>query len=604
MKLIDFSGSRCKHCYKCVRCCTVKAINIQDSQAVIDESRCIHCGLCLNICPQDAKTRHSDLPAVKQLIRDGCRVVLSVAPSYLGLLPFHSPEQAAAALRGLGFYQVRETAEGAACVTEEYVRLLAEGRMDNILTTCCPSAVAFVEMYYPQLTDCLAPVVSPMIAHGMLIKKQLGNDTRVVFAGPCIAKQAEAGDPRHPNCVDAVLGFDELLNWLKQEDIRPENCGLSSFDGADPRINRLYPVTGGIISSVSQTSRTADPYRKFYVDGIQNCRELCESMKRGEIHGCFVEMNLCTGGCVKGPLAPEEGSSRFKLRLDYEQKTVKEPADLASCLGTSPDAAGSGSMAASLNFGKTFRSREPASPEPSEEQLREILARTGKRTPADELNCGACGYPTCREKAVAVFQNRAELTMCIPYMHDQAASLSNLVMETSPNIVIIVNRDLDILEYSAIGQRYFGKTKAEALKMKLSDFFDPSDFKEVLDTRRNIHGRKVAYPQYDLITLQNIVYLPSQDSALATIIDITAAEKEARREYARKLETIEMAQQVIDKQMTVAQQIAGLLGETTAETKVSLTQIGRILLADRDEEEDTYTPHYSYHQSDSREDTP
>lgn len=591
MKIIDFSGSRCKHCYKCVRSCEVKAIDIRNSQAQIAENRCILCGQCLNICPQDAKTLSSELDAVKAMLASGERVVLSVAPSLRGILGDRNPAEAVAAFRRLGFWQVRETAEGAAYVTEEYTRLLNAGQMDNIISTCCPSATALIEMYYPELIPCLAPVVSPMIAHGMLIKHELGRDVRVVFVGPCIAKKAEARDSRHPGWVDAVLDFNELLGLAEEEgfftsgdestcclDSAGDNdvcrsdsfSGQTAFDGQDPRVNRMYPIAGGIVSSVILTNRQTDAYRKFYVDGIKNCRELCESMKRGEIHHCFIEMNMCTGGCVKGPLIRQQAGSRFKLRLSYEQQTLWEPARL-----TRPDG--------DFSLVKQFHNLAPESTFPTEEQIQEILTHTGKKTPADELNCGACGYPTCREKAIAIFQGRAEVEMCIPYMHDQAASLANLVMATSPNIVIIVNRSLDILEYSAVGEKYFGKDRAAALKMKLSDFFDPSDFLEVLNTKQNIHGRKVSYPQYDLITLQNIVYLPEQDGALATIIDITDAEKKARKEYTRKLETIDMAQQVIDKQMTVAQQIAGLLGETTAETKVSLTRIGRILLDDGEE---------------------
>ena len=187
MKIIDFSGSHCRHCYKCVRGCPVKAVSVRDSLAVIDEERCILCGQCLGLCPQHAKAHRSDLPAVRKMLADGEPVVLSVAPS---------PGQLAAALRRLGFFQVRETAEGAVCVTGEYQRLLREGDRDNILTTCCPGAVSLIEIHYPQLVPLLAPVVSPMIAHGLLIKKQLGSRTKVVFAGPCLAKMAEAKDPR------------------------------------------------------------------------------------------------------------------------------------------------------------------------------------------------------------------------------------------------------------------------------------------------------------------------------------------------------------------------------------------------------------------------
>ena len=222
---------------------------------------------------------------------------------------------------------------------------------------------------------------------------------------------------------------------------------------------------------------------------------------------------------------------------------------------------------------------------PTEEQIREILHLTGKTRPEDELNCGACGYPTCRDKAVAVFQKKAELNMCIPFMHDKAESLSNLVMETSPNVVLIVDRDMKILEYSAVGEKYFGKTRKEALDMYLYEFIDPADFQWVLDTHQNIHGKKVTYKEYGVTMLQNIVYIQKEDAALATFIDITQQEEKARQDYETKLATADLAQKVIHKQMMVAQEIAGLLGETTAETKTTLTKLCQSLLDEGNESE-------------------
>lgn len=602
MKIIDFSGSRCRHCYKCVRNCEVKAIDVRHSQAVIAEDRCILCGRCLNICPQDAKTLHSELPLVKDMLASGQRVVLTLAPSYRALLHHFTSGQMVAGLKQLGFDQVRESAEGSAWVTEEYVKLLQENRMDHIITTCCPSAVSLVEMYYPELIPYLAPVVSPMIAQGMVLKKLLGPDTRIVFAGPCIARKAEAREDRYQGYVDAVLDFSELLRFAGQEGIHFSQCEPAPFDNADPGVNRLYPVTGGILTAVEETEKARlsdgkeqfspaesgtdagmapalDSYQHFYVNGIQNCRELCASMRRGDLHHCFVEMSMCTGSCVKGPMLHGRGGSRFKLRLDYEQTISRHPVSLSyfSSEAESP--------VDRWNLHTTFQNRAPASPVPTRQQIQEILARTGKKSPGDELNCGACGYATCREMAIAEFQGRAEKNMCIAYMQEQAASLSNLVMETSPNIVLIVSHDLQILEYSAVGEKYFGKTRAEALACKLTDLIDPADFVQVLESHENIHGKKVSFPDYQLIVLENIVYLPSQDAALATLIDITESEIRAQQEYRKKLETVDMAQKVIEKQMMVAQEIAGLLGETTAETKVTLTRIGRILLEDTELEE-------------------
>jgi uncharacterized Fe-S cluster-containing protein len=205
---------------------------------------------------------------------------------------------------------------------------------------------------------------------------------------------------------------------------------------------------------------------------------------------------------------------------------------------------------------------------------------TNKFKPEDELNCGACGYPTCREKAIAVFQHKAEVSMCIPFMHEKAESMANLVMETSPNIVLIVGDDMRILEYSDVGEKYFGKTRSEALKMYLYELIDPANFQWVFDTHQNIHGKRVNYPEYSLSTLQNIVYIEKENAVLATFIDITREEELAKEEYEKKLETIDLAQKIIHKQMMVAQEIAGLLGETTAETKTTLTKLCHSLLED------------------------
>ena len=574
MGIIDFKATKCKHCYKCVRYCDVKAIMIKDERAEIMPDKCILCGHCLQICPQEAKTLNSDLSLVQAMVRRGEKVIVSIAPSYMGLLTYKTIGQVKNALKCLGFYDVRETSEGAAVVTEEYSRLLAEGTMENIITTCCPSVNSLIEIYYPQLVPYMAPVVSPMIAHGMIIKKQ-HPDAKVVFLGPCIAKKQESEDVRHADIIDAVLNFNDIRSWLADEHVVIEECEDEPFVQIDPKVNRLYPVTNGVVSSVLSTEKKTDGYRKFYVHGLSNCIDLCKSMVRGEIKGCFIEMNSCSGGCIKGPTVNDETISRFKVKLDMEETISREPADSGEIE----------KVLSQLSFVKNFEDRSVDDPMPTEEQIREILRMTGKTRPEDELNCGACGYPTCREKAIAVFQKKAELNMCIPFMHDKAESFANLVMETSPNVVLIVDEDMKILEYSAVGEKYFGKTRKEALDMYLYEFIDPTDFQWVFDTHQNIHGKKVTYTEYGVTMLQNIVYIKKENAVLATFIDITAQEEKARQDYETKLATADLAQKVIHKQMMVAQEIAGLLGETTAETKTTLTKLCQSLLDDGNESE-------------------
>ena len=574
MNVIGFKAAHCQHCYKCVRTCDVKAITIKNEQAEIMNDQCILCGQCLETCPQNAKTLLSDLDKVKQYIRSGFTTIVSLAPSYLGVLKHTNPGQVITALKKLGFSSVRETAEGAAFVTREYERLLSEGTMENILTTSCPSVNDLIEIYYPSLIPYMAPIDSPMIAHGKLLRKAFPN-AKIIFIGPCISKKKEAlGDNRTCGYIDAVLNFRELELWFAEEGIVLSELADSTPDNENPEINRLYPITSGVLSSVVTSKQIPhDTYRKFYVHGIKNCIDLFKSMERGEITGSFIELNLCTGGCIKGPAIEKDSISRFKVKLDMEEAIPKVPAkpDYFDAL---PE----------VSLAHTFLDRSPKDPMPSEEQIAHILRKLGKTKPEHMLNCGACGYASCRDKAIAFYRGKAELTMCIPYMHDRAQSLSNVVMDTSPNMIVITDSELKIIEFSKAAERRFRLSRARAKEKYLYELIDPSDFLYVLETHESILGKKVIYEDIGLATMQHIVYMKEQNSILGIFQDITKEEEQNKQAYKIKMETIEMAQRVIDKQMLVAQEIAGLLGETTAETKVTLTKLRDTILYDGSEE--------------------
>jgi iron only hydrogenase large subunit-like protein/uncharacterized Fe-S cluster-containing protein len=571
MNVIGFKEAKCKNCYKCVRTCDVKAITIKNSQAQIMNDKCILCGHCLEACPQNAKTFISDLEKVKGFLRDGIPTIISIAPAYLGILKYKTPGQVITALMKLGFHMVRETAEGAAYVTDEYGKLLTEGTMDNIITTCCPSVNDLIEIYYPSLTQYMAPVVSPMIAHGKLIREEFGDQVKTVFLGPCIAKKREAeSDSRTLGYIDAVINFTEIEQWLadehidilEQEDTAPHN--------PNPMVNRLYPISSGVLSSVIASRQQSDSYRKFYVHGIKNCIELFESMEKGEVSGCFIEANICNGGCIKGPAVDRDSISRFKVKLDMEESIPKEPIEDDSFF----------QRAEHISFHKAFLDRSPNDLLPSLDQINHILRKIGKINKEDELNCGACGYSSCREKAIAVHQGKAELTMCIPYMHEKAQSMANVVLDTTPNVIILVDSEMKIVEFSGAAEKYFRIPRATAREMYLYELIDHSDFETVLETHQAIMGKKVEYTERGLTTLQDIVYVHEQNAVLGIFQDVTKEEENNKQAYKVKVDTIEMAQKVIDKQMLVAQQIAGLLGETTAETKVTLTKLRDTILFD------------------------
>ncbi|MCI8895514.1 MAG: 4Fe-4S dicluster domain-containing protein [Lachnospiraceae bacterium] len=564
MDIINFQEANCLHCYKCLRFCEVKAIRVDHGQAKIMPDYCVHCGTCLEVCPQDAKTYASDLDKVKTMLGRREEVIVSVAPSYRGILTEAEPGKIVGALRRLGFSQVRETAEGASYVTDEYARLLAEGKMDNIITTSCPAANALIEKYYPSIIPDMAPVASPMIAHGRMLKQMYPN-ARVVFLGPCLAKMEEAHmDARCQGAIDAVINFAEFEQWLWEDDIKFEECESLPFDNPDPKINQLYPVEGGTIRSVMRRGMNEE-YQRISVTGIHSLRELFHSIKMGRIHHCFVEVMICEGGCVNGPLVEKNRGFRFKATLDIEGSAE----NLAPELPEYPKEA---------SIRKNFAPNVHREKMPSESEIREILKSIGHYKVSTEFNCGACGYFTCRDKAIAIYQGKADPQMCLLNSYEKAKSLSNLVMDNAPNIIFIVNDEMKIIEFNPKAEAYFKITRAEALERYLFELMDTRDFDEVFLTLQPIVRKKTKIKELGITSLETIVPVENQDRLLAIIQDISQEEEQLERLYDKRLETVKMAQEVVDKQMRTAQEIAGLLGETTAETKAILSKVRDMML--------------------------
>ena len=597
--VIRFREADCKNCYKCLRSCPVKAISFTGAQqAQVIDKACILCGECLSVCPQNAKIVRDDVEKVRQWTSRREKVYVSLAPSWVSSFPSLDLPDMVRLLVLLGFTHVEETAAGAAEVSREYARLMQARTMTNLITTACPTVVSLVEKHYPELLHHLAPVVSPMVAHARMLRATFGPRIRVVFVGPCLSKKEEGSDVIHAGAVDAVLTFEELAEWLAAGGIHPDAADMSGtgqtgevVPGTDAmekpaldshHVARLYPASGGILKTLDRKERGG--YTCIAIDGMDRCRAILDSLKNGHVENYFIEMSACAGSCLEGPCKRKQpgGYLAERDRLVHSWKAFSSGRQVAAHSAGSVASHGTprGKRNVRIQLGRHFQDKRVMEPVPSETVITGILHSIGKFTPEKELNCGACGYPTCREKAVAVFRNKAQLTMCMPYMQERAASMSNLILSTTPNAILALDMEGRIQEVNRAARTLLRMDDREVVGSLVFSYLDAPELVLDLDGGVDVHGRQVRYEQYGLAVEQTVVFVPDQRLAVLILRDVTTEEAEREMLQQVRKQTVDIAQKVIDKQMRVAQEIASLLGETTAETKVALTRLKKSILAE------------------------
>ncbi len=572
MSIIQFKEANCKNCYKCIRSCPVNAIAFRNDQAEIIHDECTLCGNCLKICPQNAKRVNSEVDKVKKFISKKDKVYVSLAPSFVSAFD-HDEKWLLCALRKLGFTHVEGTANGAHLVSRQFESLLNKKEMKNIITSCCSSVVLMIEKYYPQLIDQLAPVVSPMIAHAKMLRETYGQRIRVVFIGPCISKKEECNDLQNENQVDAVITFDELDSWFEEEGIYQDEELFEEVKDFDT-ITRIYPVPGGILKTIDKKSKAN--YRSISVDGVERCIDILDSIAHGNIENYFIEMSSCTGGCIAGPCMKNvKGgflTSRERL-LNYAKKSACLPSDNIKSLDA----------ASRVDLSKKFIDRSKKAELPSEAVIQGILNSIGKFSYEKELNCGACGYPSCREKAIAVFYGKAQVHMCLPFMRERAESISNIIINYTPYAIFALDRNLNIQEVNKSAKTMFKLSETDVEGMNIEEVIQCEMFEKVLESGENIYDEKYVYDAYNIIVKQSIINVSKHHTIIVIINDITDEETQRQKIFESRSQNIDIAQKVMEKQMRVAQEIASLLGETTAETKVALTKLKKSIMSEMGE---------------------
>ncbi|MBQ3340051.1 MAG: 4Fe-4S binding protein [Atopobiaceae bacterium] len=542
--------SNCKNCYKCIRHCPVKSIRFSAGQAHIIDDECILCGQCFVVCPQNAKQIVDDTERVRVLIDSGAPVVMSLAPSFIANYEGVGIEAMREAVKQLGFYGAEETAIGATMVKREYDRMLKEEDRDIVISSCCHSINLLIRKYFPEQLPYLADVVSPMVAHCMDIKRRIPG-AKTVFVGPCVAKKDEAAE--HSDAVDVALTFEELTAWLEAERIELKHEVVPD----DRSLARFFPTPGGILKTMEQD---APGYTYMSLDGIDACLAALDDIAQGKIHKCFIEMSTCAGSCIGGPVMEKYRRSPVADYMAVSNFAGSRDFDIAQ-----PEVSLMRQPFAPLDRSERI---------PSDFEVMEILREMGKFKPSDELNCGSCGYDTCRAKAVAIYQGKAEISMCLPFLKEKAESFSDAIVKNSPNALIVVNDAFEVQQLNDAALRLLNiRYASDVLGDQVVRILDPDVFMEVRRTKRGVYNKRAYLAEYQRYVEETAIPVDDGRMILCIMHDVTAEEEQRQRKEDISRETVEVADRVVEKQMRIAQEIASLLGETTAETKIALSKL-------------------------------
>lgn len=548
---LTLKKSNCKNCYKCIRHCSVKAIRFSGNQAHIVGNECILCGQCFVVCPQNAKEIVDGTEKARVLLQSGDPVVVSLAPSFIANYEGVGIESMRRALKKLGFFDVEETAVGATIVKTEYERMLREEQRDIIISSCCHSVNLLIQKYFPACLEYLADVMSPMQAHCADIKKR-NPSAKTVFIGPCVAKKDEA--EYYEGLVDAVLTFEELTNWLKAEGVEPEK----EIDTTAESRARFFPTTGGVLKTMEQN---APGYAYVALDGVENCIAALKDIESGKIHKCFIEMSACVGSCIGGPVMEKyHRSSPVKDYITVSGYAGEKDFDVNQPLP--------------MSLKKNFTMIEHKLATPSEAEIMSVIRQMGKFKPSDELNCGSCGYNTCREKAIAIIQGKAEASMCLPNLLDKAESFSDTIVRNTPYGLIVLNENLEVQQINRAARKIMNiRAESDVLGEPVIRILDPTVFASVRSNGRSVRDQRVYLAEYKKYVEQTVVYDPDSHLLIGIMRDITDDEAEREKKARINRQTVEVADTVVEKQMRIVQEIASLLGETAAETKIALTKL-------------------------------
>ena len=560
--ILQFRTANCKNCYKCIRNCPVKAIRVANQQAQIIEEQCILCEKCTSVCPQHAKVEHDDIPDIQRAMASGKKVIASVHPAYLARYGWKSLEHLEEQMKKLGFWSICDAAQGASMMKREYERILTQQHQEKMMISSnCPVVVRLIEKKYPHLTQYLAPVGSMMQMHARYLREEYP-DAVLVYISPCISVMSEMRENMAQ--MDYVISFRELSNWMDEMPAQPETEKEESV-----HLSRMTAVSGGLTLAMQPIKNQ----KYLSVDGLEQCKTILKELQAGGYEEYFIEMNACSNGCIGGPYSQKREKKLLDALIDIRSLSMEHE---------QPDYQKDYQIETTDIQERTFIQEETYPGRAiTQEQLTHVLQEMGKFTREDELNCGACGYDTCRAKAVAVIQGKAEVSMCIPYMREKQEDYANIIINAMPGLLVTVDYQLNIVQLNKAAKDLFDiSRKKQLLGKQVGEIMDDYSMVNMIAFDREME-QDCIYLEKQRRYIERVMTNDRKNKLILCIMkDVTKEKEQQKKQRRAQISAVRMADKLAEEQLHIVHEIASLLGETAADTKVAIEELKQTILQD------------------------
>ena len=563
MEILKFNQDACKNCYKCVRYCPVKSMRVYKGLPQIIHNECIVCGNCVSVCPQHAKYVVSEVKASRSSSGAGKQVVASVDSTYLAYFETPGFSGVRQALRTLGMSEAYETAEGAQLVERQLEILVSRAEGRPVITSGCPSIVLYAEKHFPEALPYLAPVLSPMQAHAQILRQRCPGAV-IVYISPCIARKEETKDFESVG-ADYAITFDELAAWMAEAGVKMP----ADVEPDEPKISRGYVVTGGVEDGM--THLIGVDY--LAVDTLDDCIKVMKCVADGGLTDCVIEMSACHGNCIGGMVFSRKDRNLLESRKRIENASAYNGGDY--------------DISERIDLYRAMEDHHIRKEEDvPDSAITGILRKMGKFTAEDEIDCGLCGYATCRESARAIYEGRAEVSMCLPYMKEKAETYSEKIINVSPEGIITVSKKLKVKQINNAACRIFGiKDPSDIIGYPVSRIMDEYDFVKLMSIDDTQYTDQIFLAEYNVYLERIFICDPQRTMFTCIMRDVTRSRQRKSQVQKTKLHAADIADNIADKQLRIVHEIASLLGETAAETKVAVHDLKEAILLDEDDDD-------------------